>query len=962
MTTRYPAAPERGVRLIASDSNASAAGIVCTAVSPRLTEWVPELLTKLRPRSQRTVRRHATTEKPFRASAAILSTTLPEWNTTTDTWGDDTAEAVSYTRAIATLALTYAEEDSESLSAYHRRRYADLTDTVESVGTGRGPVNGDLGALAKGPVALHRELDDHPQTLTLFLDGETWTDLTDRRTGVRALAAIAVLADGFDVRVVASPALQRELTRRYPAWSEIHLGLTGDRDRSHRDHRRTPSQPAPTDDTHPAWAALNGLATTPGKRRLLGNLDTDRERSYRDLEQDHAIDIEAGTVSRYVLDLEDRGLVMVDRRGQHNTVSLSELGDTAVSQCLDANDELIHPNQRQLDARLTDTPHDGTSTVSPRREGQPGTTPTGIDEWIAATGDPDGDADYVQWLTGPEESPETQSVHRRFTVPANETGITLVDDHPAPFDDGRVTYLSHHAETALVVSQWGGPLVTLGRLAAALLSDKALSKILTPSRVGRDFTAIHDGATDSDPGRTLRRGHQVGWFSEDETTYTAWRQRVETVRDTQLARLAALTDSDDTAARSDLFEALHGLVASATHLYHAAGIDLTATIRLPDTDAVARNPTRLENLCEFLSKTVPKQSVYGIHSGYRMLFEERPAKLCRRLPYDIDPTDHLDLTMSWVLAGPTITALHDEITTTLKQELTAVREAIADGTEDAPTLAIPVRDATTYPAIRRVLEEVAMTHDVQWTPRERQRLVRLCLRSFGPSDTHGACPYDVVVSLQRALNESPNPTPAAVERAAATLPPERFRPDLTPTATKLYAALLRADTPLGRSELLDRADISASSYDRRLSAVRELDRVRPVQVDGHRRWTTTATRTSRTPPVTAWLPPNRGTTTPLVTHRRPLPPTGQQHPIETKRGRHHPPPTLRITTPNGATPHTTYPMNLRHECPQSHRTDKYPPDSRDTHANETMAATAYPTTAVATPHQQPQRSLTRTTQ
>jgi len=81
------------------------------------------------------------------------------------------------------------------------------------------------------------------------------------------------------------------------------------------------------------------------------------------------------------------------------------------------------------------------------------------------------------------------------------------------------------------------------------------------------------------------------------------------------------------------------------------------------------------------------------------------------------------------------------------------------------------------------------------------------------------CPYDVVVSLLRALQE-PGPTPAAVEHAAATLPVTRFRPDLTPTQ------------PLSRTELIERAGISASSYDRRLSDVRDLDRVTAVQVDG----------------------------------------------------------------------------------------------------------------------------------
>ncbi|EMA70395.1 hypothetical protein [Halorubrum kocurii] len=833
---------------------------------------MPELLATLRPHSEQTIRRYTTTDDPWQASSAILSTTLPEWNTTTDTWGDDTAEAVAYTRAMTSLALIYTDGDPDTLSSYHRRRDADLTDTVESVGTGRGPVNGNLGALMKGPVALHRELDDHSQTLTLLLDGESWTELTDRRTGVRALAAIAVLGDGFDVRVVASPALQRELARRYPRWSEIHLGLTGDRDRSRDGSHRTRSYPAATDDTHPAWAALDGLATTPGKRRLLGNLDADRRRSYRDIEQDHAIDLEAGTISRYVLDLETRGLVTVDRRGQQNTVRLSTLGDTAVERFLDADHELVHPDQCRLDGRLTDTPHAFTSTVSSRREGRTAGTPTTIDEWIATTGDPDNGADYVQWLTGPDGGFSPQSLHRRFTTTACGTGITLVDDQPHAFDDGRVAYLSHTDDETLVILQWGGPLPTLGRLASALLSDKALSTILTPSRLGRAFEAVHDTDFGHDAPRVLRRGHQLGWYSDDETTYEAWRDRITTVRDRLLTRLAELTTSDDTAARSDLFEDLHGFVATATHLYHAAGVDLTTTIRLPDTDALARNTTQRNDLCTFLAKTVPKQSVYGVHSGYRMLFEERPEKLCRRLPTKIESDTQLDLTMSWVLAGPTVTALHDAISTALSEELTTVRKAIAEGTEHAPTLEIPVRDGTTYPAIRRVIDEVAMTHDVQWTPRERQRLVRLCLRSFGLSDTtDSACPYDVVVSLRRALNESQTPTPADVERAAATLPATRFRPDLTPTATKLYATLLQADQPLGRSELIERADISASSYDRRLNDVRALDRVTAVHVDGHRRWTT---EDPTAPPVASTLPvcartDHDQTSTPLLTHRHP---------------------------------------------------------------------------------------------
>ncbi|ELZ44916.1 plasmid replication protein RepH [Halorubrum coriense DSM 10284] len=932
MGTRRPAARKRGVQLVSPETTSSTGGIVCSAVSPQLTEWVPELLAKLRPRTEQTIRNHAATD-PCRTSSQLLAETLPAWQTLDNPWTNDIAEAVAYTRAITELALTYRDEPNSALTEYHQRRQAELTDTVTSIGTGRGPVNAGLGALARGPVVLHRELDDQPRVITLLLDGQAWTTLRDRRTGVRALATMAVLATGFDVRLVASPTVQRHLSKRYPDWTDCHLNLTDSRDRSPNTDHSSQSVDA-------AWEAIRDLDTEPGKRRLLGNLSTEYARSYRDLANDHAIDIADGTISNYVLDLETRNVVTVDRRGQQNTVQLTDLGKLAVQQCLDDNYGLVPSDQRRLGEGLTTTLQDDTSTVSSRRPGETRPTP---DEWVAATGDPDGGGAYVQWLTGPADAPA--HLHERFSTVAHENAITLVDGQPRSFEDSRVAYLSHTNKETLVVLQWGGPLATLGRLANALLSNKALSKILTPSRLGQEFETLHK-TPDHDVSRILRRGHQVGWFSDDETTYEAWKQRITTVRDHLLVKVAELAGSDDTAARSDLFEDLHGLIASATQLYHAAGIDLTTTIRVPDTDALARNTTTLQDLCGFLAKTAPKQSAYGIHSGYRLLFEDRPEKLRRRLPYEPDQNATMDLTMSWVVAGPTATELRDEIATALDAELTEVREAIAEGTEAAPTLEIPVVDGTTYPAIRRVIDEIAMIQDVEWTPRERQRLIRLCLRSFGPADTQRACPYDVVVSLLRALNESHTPSPAAVERAAATLSPTRFRPDLTPTATKLYAALLRSDGPLGRSRLIERADISASSYDRRISAVRELDRVQAVQQGGHRRWTTTS---PRTPPVTTWLPPHSGhRTTQLETHRdAPIteagswPPAHTSGPSSTDWGRQPP---VRLTPCPAAT--TMYPRDTNSQRPNSHCTS----DTTETPTHEN--ARPIPTTAVATPQTQ----------
>jgi hypothetical protein len=807
-----------------------AAGIRCSAVSPRLTEWVPAVLGQLRETSIETVRAQASHSDAWRASASILDETLPEWNSLDDTWNDATAEAVAYTQSITELAL--ADRDAATTSQYRERRHKSLIETVESVGTGRGAVNAGLGALAKGPVALHRELDPTPRALTLVLDGPAWTELTDRRTGVRALAAIAVLADGFDVRVVASPALQRELARRYPRWSAIHLGLTDSRDRSpHQGHHSSDEPLGPTNTVESAWEALTGLASAPGKRRLLSALHAESGRTYANLTDDPDLDIERGTIGRYVLDLESRGLVAIDRRRDHNTVELTDIGATAVSKCLTADCELQHPDQTQLDRSLTATTHESSSTVSPPREAS-GTTPTAVESWLAATGD--ADKGYVKEI----DTHDGASIHQRFTVPAERGAVTLVDDPVEPFDDGRVSYLSHHDEECLAIVQWGGPLATLGRLAGVLLSETALSEILTPSRLGETFANIHSGTGEitASPGRTLRRGQQVGWFSEDEEEYAAWRDRIETVRDTHLARLSALSDSSDSAARGELFEDLHGLVATATQLYHAAGIDLTLTVRLPDTEPLVQNEQKRADLCDFIRHTVPKQSVYGVHSGYRMLFETRPPKLKRRLPYDVETGASMELTAPWVIAGPTATTLQTAITEALRDELDTLREAIATGDEQAPTLTVPVRDGTTYASIRGIVDELAMEYDTGWTPRERREITRFCLRSFGRDVPHRASPYDAVTCLVRTLDDPAQEWESAVLRAATTLPSSRFRPDLPPTATKLYTALLRAAEPVGRQELIERADISASSYDRRIGTVSEFPCVQPTTVNGHRKW------------------------------------------------------------------------------------------------------------------------------
>ncbi len=61
-------------------------------------------------------------------------------------------------------------------------------------------------------------------------------------------------------------------------------------------------------------------------------------------------------------------------------------------------------------------------------------------------------------------------------------------------------------------------------------------------------------------------------------------------------------------------------------------------------------------------------------------------------------------------------------------------------------------------------------------------------------------------------------------------------PDLPPTATKLLKTLVNADEPMGRSEIIEAAGISGSSYDRYINELAAWDIIEPTESEGRRRW------------------------------------------------------------------------------------------------------------------------------
>src|SRR5699024_4987067 len=109
--------------------------------------------------------------------------------------------------------------------------------------------------------------------------------------------------------------------------------------------------------------------------------------------------------------------------------------------------------------------------------------------------------------------------------------------------------------------------------------------------------------------------------------------------------------------------------------------------------------------------TVPKNASYGIHSVYRLLYEERVDKLRHRMGVEFDGDTTADLTASWVISGPTASTFREDIQQAIALKTEDIREQIQEGVERGVSLEIPVVDGNSYGALRRVLNRHADRKD-----------------------------------------------------------------------------------------------------------------------------------------------------------------------------------------------------------------------------------------------------------
>ncbi|WP_367175749.1 DUF5817 domain-containing protein [Haloarcula rubripromontorii] len=853
----YPdSAEEPGIALLDPRGQLSITGLTYHDVAPQTSEWLGDLLADLIPTTARCVQdlailheegpdpadpRQSNYEVP-RFVQRVLVEEVAELEDADSSTGA-IEEARAYLDAAARYALLWDNDCYRAQRGFNgAEQFERIQRTLTTAGTSRGPFNAGVEALRHSLVALHAERET-ALSVTFILDGEAWT-AADRETIRRALGLLDVLAEGLDVRLQMSPGVRqrvRRLTLRaldaddettIPAWAERFAFLTEAGYSSRRDGNAD-DDAADAQLDEEAWAWVDDNRAQTGALTVLAHLDTAEARSVAAIKRDDEIAYADGSIDRYVSFLEAEDIITVDRSHASNRLSLTALGSAAQSY-VDREGNPVHPAQSRLRGASYGHPSRSRKcSVSPQRRDR---TPP-AERWLAATGSAP-EAGYVQWLgdrTG-SRAVEPPVLHRRFAAAKRVDGVNFADadildwtdDGDAPDGDGRVSYISTFDDEALVILQWGGPVVTLGRLCGALLSNRMLSKALNMDALGKQWNRAHGGVETfkNDLHDVLIQAKQIGWLSSDELEHLDnWRERIGALRSALLSKVGQFDDLDSS-LQNKLMRDLHGLLCSATNVYDAAGMDVTINIRLPDPDALRRNENQYTKFLDFARYTITKRAgyrdAYGVHSWYRMCIEDRPQKLRARSEYDIDDTDPVaDLLASWIFTGPGVTDLLTDVQEAVDEEATRLRERVEEGVEDAAVLDIPIVEANSHAHIRGLVREFADRKGFSDGNREDLDRLTRCLEAALATDDRGPDPClvaDALDSLQSRDSISDRLDVDAIETALTSLPAESIFPALPPAARQMLSALFESDEPLDRQALIEVT--SESSYDRHHTTLR----------------------------------------------------------------------------------------------------------------------------------------------
>ncbi|WP_312908532.1 HTH domain-containing protein [Natronosalvus caseinilyticus] len=399
--------------------------------------------------------------------------------------------------------------------------------------------------------------------------------------------------------------------------------------------------------------------------------------------------------------------------------------------------------------------------------------------------DQDSTAYYRTRYLGP-------AAHAAVAACGENGGLTLVrggiEDH-----EKKTRYVSYDDERreAVVAVRAGEPLPLTVSSALALASEEFVDRVLTPSQL----------ESIDDPSSIIRDARCIGAASDEAL------EDGQTFRDNLIEwgdELALLTTQykrgeydDGDSFRSAIVRSAHGLWGTIVHILEALDISIHREIRVPEGLKLEKR----EAFADSLAHAAAVQSLYGAHACYRQLFEDRTEKREAAMTPTVDADDPTgSLIGSFILRGPDVHKLEEP----LRDRLESPKEVH----EDAPEfgVAIEVRSepgrvayANTLQRIlsrknlRPTAEAVATTHALVETPQDAARVLH---RYLSPE------------SDRREIR------PDELRTAFANLEADCLVPDLgtderrTDSAGKIVKGLLEADESISKMELADRADVS----------------------------------------------------------------------------------------------------------------------------------------------------------
>ena len=816
--------PQTGsIKFAADSANPEDDDLVFESVSAAARDWLTEILEESLPWVVDATRRVAEKHYPEAISAqreGVLANYLASYGVTGV--NDPTDSPGVYAHAAAELLTHTAKIPAKEWEKQFKDSSRVTQSPIETLVKFSHPrEEGDRPAVIRDGPASIVTLCDHPTRIWLNLDSDSWAN-TARTTRENTLNAISALAHGFDILLVASPATKEDLETKHDEWCNNHLTQSNNTPRTAPPQAGAANQP---NDNHAQLTDVLQELTNSGHIPLIDVLPSGEGEfmTVQELKDSPDVDLAQSTVDSYYRELEELGIVAVTEPKGSNHVSLTQTGRVAKNR-LGNDGTFRHPLQQEI----TESPTPPQSHASVVCEGGGSfveysqsqcfekalTANSGIlGQHKQHRTAPGVLRQHKQLRTAPEQLPlddctlSKSEQFARLSAAHQADGLTLVDTRISEFEEGRVAHLGEFEGEVHLITQWGGVLPIMVRVAATLLSQSAFSNILTKDRL----TPVLDKPVSED---VLRLGRQIGWI--EKTEYSHLEKTLSDKAQSLFQRINGAKNDQDVWA--SVASDAHGLLASATALYDAVDLDVCIQIRVPDTAELQREDHRYQSLIEFFSHTMPKQALYSGNSAQRLLIETDGDKLKYRLPTEIDPDDNqAELTASWALVGPNVGDFVEDIVSEL--ESIPIREQVANGSETGIEIPIEVCRTDSPEIVRDTIDsmldfcgrELASNTDTA-------TVTKICCYGLSsPRDERYPSPFDIAEVLLNADHLVLEGAPLGVKdicQGIGWLDDERVYPWLPSSASKMSAALLRADDSQQRKEILEEAEISNSSYER----------------------------------------------------------------------------------------------------------------------------------------------------